>query len=251
MLDFDRIKAYGYHLDIPAGTSVRFEPGDAKTVTIVAIGGLKTIYGGSGIASGVVDTSRADDIISRLSEGGFLHTPEAPSDGEESPSPFKMTRQEFATMFGPTTGDTLRLSGMDLWIKIEDDLTIHGDECTFGGGKTIRDGMAQASGRSDAETPDVVITNALIIDWTGIFKADIGIKDGMIVAVGKAGNPDIMDGVHPQLVVGLNTDIIAGEGKIVTAGGIDTHCHAICPQQSEEAMASGITTQFTGGTGPR
>ena len=154
-------------------------------------------------------------------------------------------------MYGPTVGDIVRLSSTDLWVKVEQDFTAHGDECTFGGGKTLRDGIGQASGRADAECLDLVITNALIINWSGIFKADIGIKEGHIVGIGKAGNPDTMDGVNPALVIGSCTDAIAGEGKIITAGGIDTHCHFICPQQAEEALAAGITTQFSGGTGPR
>jgi len=144
----------------------------------------------------------------------------------------------------------MRLGATDLWIKIEKDYTHYGDECSFGGGKTIREGMGQASGRPDKESLDTVITNAVIVDWSGIFKADIGIRDGIIVGIGKAGNPDIMDGVDPELVVGANTDVIAGEQSIVTAGGIDTHIHFICPQQAFEALTSGITTFVGGGVGP-
>lgn len=153
-------------------------------------------------------------------------------------------------MYGPTRGDLVRLGPTDLWITVEDDLTLYGDECKFGGGKTVRDGMAQSSGRTDAETLDTLISNALIIDWSGIFKADIGVKNGVIVGIGKAGNPDTMDGVNPAMIVGSGTDVIAGEGKIVTAGGIDTHIHMICPQQAYEALAAGITTMLGGGTGP-
>ena len=161
-----------------------------------------------------------------------------------------MTRTHYESMYGPTMGDTVRLGATDLWIKVEKDHTVFGDECTFGGGKTLREGMGQASGRRDAESLDTVITNALIIDWSGIIKADIGIKNGMIVGIGKAGNPDIMDGVDPAMIVGSCTDAIAGEGKIITAGGLDTHIHFICPQQAHEAVASGITTMLGGGTGP-
>lgn len=251
-LDFDRIKAYGYHLDIPAGTSARFEPGDVKIVTLVEVGGLKTIRGGSSIAPGRIDLSLANTIFRRMKEAGFYHTPEEPSDKEEDPpEPATMDRASYAAMYGPTTGDIVRLSTMDLWVKVETDLTHYGDECTFGGGKTLRDGIGQASGRPGSECLDLVITNALIVDWSGIMKADIGIKNGRIVGIGKAGNPDVMTGVNPALLVGSNTDAIAGEGKIITAGGIDTHCHFICPQQADEALASGITTQFSGGTGPR
>ena len=154
-------------------------------------------------------------------------------------------------MYGPTVGDTVHLSTMDLWVKVERGFTVHGDECTFGGGKTLRDGIGQASGRSDADCLDLITINALVIDWSGIFKADIGIKEGFIAGIGKARNPDVMDGVSLGLVVGSNTDVMAGEGKIVTAGGIDTHCHFICPQQEEEAIASAVTTMFFGGTGAR
>lgn len=161
-----------------------------------------------------------------------------------------MERQSYISMFGPTTGDRVRLGATDLWIKVEKDMTTYGDECAFGGGKTLREGMGQAGGRSDKESLDTVITNALIVDWTGIYKADIGIKDGIIVGIGKAGNPDVMDGVDPNMVVGSCTDVIAGEHKIITAGGFDTHIHFICPQQAQEAIASGITTMLGGGTGP-
>ncbi len=162
-----------------------------------------------------------------------------------------MDRAAYATMFGPTTGDRVRLGSTDLWVRVETDLTVPGDECKFGGGKTLREGMGQATGRPGAEVLDLVVTNALIVDWTGIYKADIGVKDGLIVGIGKAGNPDVMDGVSPGMVVGSCTDVVAGENKIVTAGGIDTHIHFICPQQAYEAIASGITTMLAGGTGPR
>ncbi|KAI7192947.1 urease [Hortaea werneckii] len=249
-LEFDRLKAYGYHLDIPAGTSVRFEPGEAKTVSLSEIGGLKTIRGGSSIAPGRIDLSRADDILRRIEEQGFYHTPETTKAAEQPPDPYELDRRTYSSMYGPTVGDLVRLSSTDLWIKVEEDLTTKGDECTFGGGKTLRDGIGQASGRSSAQCLDLVITNALIVDWSGIMKADIGIKGGCIVGIGKAGNPDTMDRVNPAMIVGSGTDVIAGEGKIITAGAIDTHCHFICPQQADEALAAGITTQFSGGTGP-
>lgn len=161
-----------------------------------------------------------------------------------------MSRQEYVEMFGPTTEDLVRLGATNLWVQVEKDHTTYGDECKFGGGKTLREGMGQASGRADAESLDTVISNALIVDWSGIVKADIGIKNGVIVGIGKAGNPDVMDGVNPAMVVGACTDVIAGEGKIVTAGGFDSHIHFICPQQAHEAIASGITTMLGGGTGP-
>ena len=161
-----------------------------------------------------------------------------------------ISRQAYADLYGPTTGDRIRLGDTDLVALVERDLTTYGDECCFGGGKVLRDGMGQAAGVSAKDALDVVITNALIIDWTGIYKADIGIKDGKIAGIGKAGNPDMMAGVTPGMVVGVTTECIAGEGQIVTAGGIDTHIHFICPQQVDEAIASGITTMIGGGTGP-
>ncbi|WP_036632735.1 urease subunit alpha [Paenibacillus alginolyticus] len=154
-------------------------------------------------------------------------------------------------MFGPTTGDAIRLADTELWAQIEHDYTVYGDECKFGGGKVIRDGMGQSSGATrDQGVLDTLITNAVIIDHWGIVKGDIGIKDGHIVGIGKAGNQDIMDGVHPDMIVGASTEVIAGEGKIVTAGGIDAHIHFICPQQIETALSSGVTTMIGGGTGP-
>nr|WP_026174343.1 urease subunit alpha [Effusibacillus pohliae] len=231
-LDFDREKAKGMRLNIPAGTAVRFEPGEEKVVQLVAIGGNREIYGHNGLVSGSVKQAI-----------------------EQNPSPeqtgLKMTREAYASMFGPTTGDKVRLADTELFIEVEKDFTVYGDECKFGGGKVLRDGMGQSSRATRSQgVLDVVITNALILDYWGIVKADIGIKDGHIVGVGKAGNPDVMDGVDPELVVGASTEVIAGEGLIVTPGGIDTHIHFICPQQIETALASGITTMIGGGTGP-
>ncbi len=160
----------------------------------------------------------------------------------------KISRQAYAEMFGPTTGDRLRLADTELIIEVERDYTIHGEEVKFGGGKVIRDGMGQGQ-RISAESVDTVITNALIVDAvTGIVKADIGLKDGRIATIGKAGNPDIQPGV--TIVIGPGTEVIAGEGMIVTAGGIDSHIHFICPQQIDEALYSGVTTMIGGGTGP-
>ena len=159
----------------------------------------------------------------------------------------KISRQAYAEMFGPTTGDRVRLADSELFIEIERDYTIYGEEVKFGGGKVIRDGMGQSQ-RTSKEAVDTVITNAVIVDHTGIFKADIGIKNGRIAAIGKAGNPDIQPGI--TIVIGPGTDVIAGEGRIVTAGGIDTHIHFICPQQIDDALAGGLTTMIGGGTGP-
>ncbi|MCM3746622.1 urease subunit alpha [Paenibacillus pasadenensis] len=162
-----------------------------------------------------------------------------------------MDRRSYADMFGPTTGDAVRLADTELWAVIEKDYTVYGDECKFGGGKVIRDGMGQSSSALRSEgVLDTLITNAVLIDHWGIVKADIGIRDGVIVAIGKAGNPDIMDGVTPGMIAGASTEVIAGEGKIVTAGGIDAHIHYICPQQIETALSSGVTTMIGGGTGP-
>jgi len=158
-----------------------------------------------------------------------------------------LDRREYAAMYGPTTGDRVRLADTDLWIQVEEDRTVYGDEVKFGGGKVIRDGMGQSQ-RLRADVVDLVITNALIVDHWGIVKADIGIKDGRIVGIGKAGNPDVQPGV--DIPLGAATEAIAGEGQILTAGGIDAHIHFICPQQIEEALASGITTMLGGGTGP-
>ena len=159
----------------------------------------------------------------------------------------KIDRRAYAEMFGPTVGDRVRLADTDLWIEVEEDKTIPGEEVKFGGGKVIRDGMGQGQRPADA-VADTVITNALIVDHTGIIKADIAIKDGRISGIGKAGNPDVQPGV--DIVIGAATEIIAGEGSIVTAGGVDAHIHFICPQQIEEALSSGITTMLGGGTGP-
>lgn len=153
-------------------------------------------------------------------------------------------------MYGPTTGDRVRLADTSLIIEVEKDYTVYGDEAKFGGGKSLRDGMGQSCTVPDSECPDTVITSALVVDSTGIYKADIGIKDGKICGIGKAGNPDIMDGVTPSLVFGAGTEAIAGEGLILTAGGIDTHIHFISPTQIETALYSGITTMIGGGTGP-
>ncbi|WP_024879708.1 urease subunit alpha [Methylosinus sp. LW3] len=160
----------------------------------------------------------------------------------------KISRRAYAGMFGPTVGDRIRLADTELLIEIERDCTIYGEEVKFGGGKVIRDGMGQSQ-RSNAEgAADTVITNAVILDHWGIVKADIGIVNGRIARIGKAGNPDVQPGV--DIIIGPGTEIIAGEGRIVTAGGIDTHIHFICPQQCEEALASGVTTMLGGGTGP-
>ncbi len=163
----------------------------------------------------------------------------------------KIPRRQYADLYGPTTGDRVRLADTELFIEIEKDLTTPGEEAKFGGGKVIRDGMGQSASATSADgVLDLVITNAVIVDHGGIYKADIGIRDGRIAGIGKAGNPDVMNGVTPGMIIGAGTEVIAGEGKIVTAGGIDAHVHFICPQLVETALSGGLTTLIGGGTGP-
>ena len=162
--------------------------------------------------------------------------------------PAKLSRSDYAQMFGPTVGDKVRLADTELFIEVEKDFTVYGEEVKFGGGKVIRDGMGQSQTTRADGAVDTVITNALVVDSTGIYKADIGLRDGRIHAIGKAGNPDTQPGV--TIVIGPGTEAIAGEGRILTAGGFDAHIHFICPQQIEEALMSGITTMLGGGTGP-
>lgn len=162
----------------------------------------------------------------------------------------KISRKKYADMYGPTTGDRIRLADTSLILEVEKDYAVYGDEAKFGGGKTARDGMGQSCKVRDDNCPDTVITSAVIVDHWGIVKADIGIKDGKICGIGKAGNPAIMDGVDENLVIGAGTEVIAGEGLIVTAGGLDTHIHFISQTQVRTALYSGITTMIGGGTGP-
>jgi urease subunit alpha len=165
----------------------------------------------------------------------------------------ELSRERYALLFGPTTGDRIRLADTDLLIEVEDDLArgpYAGDEVVFGGGKVIRESMGQSRATRAEGTPDLVITGAVVLDHWGVVKADVGIRDGRIVALGKAGNPDTMDGVHPDLVIGPSTEVMAGNGKILTAGAIDSHVHLICPQLVDEALGAGITTIVGGGTGP-
>ncbi|WEO78754.1 urease subunit alpha [Cryobacterium sp. SO2] len=162
----------------------------------------------------------------------------------------EISRERYAAIYGPTAGDQVRLGDTDLWIEIEKDLTVGGEEAIFGGGKSIRESMAQGmTSRADGAL-DTVITNAIVLDWWGIVRADVGIRGGRIVALGRAGNSDIANGVHPQLAIGPSTDVISGEGKILTAGAIDSHVHLLSPSQIHEALATGITTIVGGGTGP-
>ncbi len=163
---------------------------------------------------------------------------------------YEISRKEYAAMYGPTTGDRVRLGDTSLIVEVEKDYCVYGDEAKFGGGKSLRDGMGQSSTHKDKECLDLVITSALVIDYTGIYKADIGIKDGKIAGIGKAGNPHIMDGVTEGMIIGASTEAMAGEGLILTAGGIDTHIHFISPTQIHTALNSGVTTMIGGGCGP-
>nr|XP_016446146.1 PREDICTED: urease isoform X1 [Nicotiana tabacum] len=247
----DRRRAHCMRLNIPAGTATRFEPGETKSVVLVRISGKQVIRGGNAIADGPVDDATVMTVIGALTQGGFGHLEEPNARegvvGEESCFSFSMSHEAYANMYGPTTGDRIRLGDTDLFAEIEKDFSVYGDECVFGGGKVLRDGMGQASGYPSADCLDTVITNAVVIDYTGIFKCDIGIKDGRIFSLCKAGNPDVMDG---DTIIGVNTEVIAGEGMIITAGAIDCHVHFICPQLAYEAISSGITTMVGGGTGP-
>ena len=261
-LSFDRIKSYGMRLNILAGTATRFEPGERKTVSLVEIGGTREISGGNNIATGKVVDLDADVAYSQrlsdvLRERKFMNEETANKkrkmgDTDHSNHP-KVSREAYAKMYGPTTGDIVRLADTELFVMIEKDYTVYGDECKFGGGKVLRDGMGQASGVPLELQLDTVITNAVIIDHSGIYKADIGIKNGFIKNIGKAGNPQTMngmDGDFSDMIVGVNTEVIAGEGCIVTAGGMDAHVHFICPDICHQAVSSGLTTLLGGGTGP-
>ena len=196
-LDFDRTAAHGMRLDIAAGTAVRFEPGQRREVQLIPVSGARRIFG-----------------FNAKSYGRPL-------------MPAEISRANYAAMYGPTTGDKVRLADTDLIIEVERDLTTYGEEVKFGGGKVIRDGMGQSQVTRAAGAVDTVVTNALIVDHSGIYKADVALKDGLIQAIGKAGNPDTQPGV--DIIIGPGTEIIAGEGRILTAGGIDSHIHFICP----------------------
>ncbi|SPO37622.1 probable urease [Pseudozyma flocculosa] len=225
-------------IQVGSRTAVRFEPGDSRTVTLVDIGGTRILAGGNDLASGPLDALTTQEamaaIESRIEVAGYANE-KGPEMVDDQPiPPFELSRDAYAALFGPTVGDAVRLGDSPLWIQVERDFAKYGDELKFGGGKVIRDGMGQASGRADSQTLDVVIINALIVDWWGIVKADIGIREGIIVGIGKAGNPGIMDGVDPNMVIGSCTEVIAGEKFIVTAGAIDAHVHYICPGLHEE-----------------
>ena len=244
-LEFDREKALGFHLNIPSGTSIRFEPGESKHVEVVEFGGSKTIYGFSGLVSGDLE-SKKDTAVKNIHENNFKNVLE---NVEAESNPLQIPHNRYVELFGPTVGDRVRLADTDLVMEIEKDLIKYGDELVFGGGKSARDGLGQASGVLREDSADLVITNAMIIDpKLGIIKADIGIKDRKILGVGNAGNPDVMDDI--DIVVSSNTEIISGEHTICTPGTIDSHIHFISPQQAIDAICNGTTTMIGGGTGP-
>ncbi|MGH3670024.1 MAG: urease subunit beta, partial [Pseudonocardiaceae bacterium] len=230
-LEMDREAATGMRLAVPAGTSVRFEPGIERVVRVVALGGARTVPG-----LRLDGPEPGDARAAPLSEGQWT-----------------IERSRYAELYGPTEGDRVRLADTDLLLLITEDRCRGphgGDEAVFGGGKVIRESMGQSRASRADGAPDLVITGAVVLDHWGVVKADIGVRDGRIVGLGKAGNPDIMDGVHPQLVIGQGTEVIAGNGMILTAGGVDSHVHLISPQQVPEALGSGVTTLIGGGTGP-
>ncbi|WP_379543280.1 urease subunit alpha [Psychrobacter sp. R86515] len=256
-LSFDREQTRGFRLNIISGTAVRFEPGQSREVELVAYAGKQDVYGFAGRVMGAAHPDKASESTT--------------DQKVTATSQKRVSRRIYAEHFGPTTGDKVRLADTELWLQVEADLTSHkdtavdqadtsqsdgssresieikGEEVKFGGGKVIRDGMGQGQ-LLGAEVADTVITNALVVDYTGIYKADIGIKDGRISAIGKAGNPDIQPAI--DIPIGGATEIISGEGKILTAGGVDSHIHFIAPQQCETALMSGVTTMLGGGTGP-
>jgi len=230
-LEMDRDAATGMRLAVPAGTSVRFEPGIERVVRVVPLGGTRTVPGLRLDAPNPAVTGRP------TASGGR----------------WSVERSRYAELFGPTVGDRMRLADTDLLLEVTEDRCRGphgGDEVVFGGGKVIRESMGQARATRAEGAPDLVITGAVMLDHWGVVKADIGVRDGRIVGLGKAGNPDIMNGVHTALVIGPGTEVIAGNGLILTAGAVDCHVHLISPQQVPEALGSGVTTLIGGGTGP-
>ncbi|HEX8932618.1 MAG TPA: urease subunit alpha [Pseudonocardiaceae bacterium] len=230
-LEMDRDAATGMRLAVPAGTSVRFEPGIERVVRVVPLGGTRTVPGLRLDAPNPAVTGRP------TASGGR----------------WSVERSRYAELFGPTVGDRMRLADTDLLLEVTEDRCRGphgGDEVVFGGGKVIRESMGQARATRAEGAPDLVITGAVVLDHWGVVKADIGVRDGRIVGLGKAGNPDIMNGVHTALVIGPGTEVIAGNGLILTAGAVDCHVHLISPQQVPEALGSGVTTLIGGGTGP-
>ncbi|KAH8092094.1 urease [Aureococcus anophagefferens] len=232
-LVFDRREAYGRRLNVPSGASVRFEPGERKVVSLVDIAGGRVVTSGNLLTDGPATADREAEVMARVVARGFGHEDAGSAPG----APLALERAHYAELYGPTVGDVVRLGDTDLTVRVERDHTAYGDECKFGGGKSLREGMGQQTGCAAADALDVVITNALVVDAVlGVVKCDIGIKGNRIVGIGKAGNPDVMDGVTPGMTVGVTTEAIAGEKLLATAGGVDTHVHFICPQQCDDAV---------------
>ena len=254
-LELDRRQALGRRLNVPAGTAVRFEPGERKTVQTVPIRGRRRVTGGNRIGEGDIGEEGHEQLVmARLAERGFRHTPATTAAHDQPHHTVTIPRIKYMAMYGPTTGDRIHLADTGLVAEVEWDFitrqVAYGDECVFGGGKTIREGMGQSNTATVGGMLDLVICNAVVIDWSGVYKADIGVIGGLIVGIGKAGNSDVMDGVSEGMEVGVNTEVINAAGLIVTAGAIDTHIHFICPQLCDTALASGVTTMVGGGTGP-
>ena len=259
-LRFDRRAAYGMHLAIGAGLAIRFEPGTTRTVTLVPFSGARECIGFAGLVGGPLDDAgRRVRALSALESGGFEDSGPASSTRTGGTAPV-LDRRDYVDIYGPTVGDRVVLADTCLTVSPTVDYNAtpsagvcgFGDEAVYGGGKAIRDGMAQdPAGTRSSGALDLVITGGTIIDAVaGVVKGDIGVRDGRIVAIGKAGNPGLQDGVHPDLVIGPGTEVASAEHCLVTAGGIDTHIHFIAPQQVEEALSNGVTTLFGGGTGP-
>eukprot|EP00835_Amoeboradix_gromovi_P006794 NODE_889_length_3425_cov_0.118761.p1 type:complete len:600 gc:universal NODE_889_length_3425_cov_0.118761:3150-1351(-) len=233
-LSFNRLSAVNMHLDIPSGTSIRFEPGQDKLVQLCLFGGLCKVTGANLITP---------SLLKRVVPEGYLHTDTPPL---PSIKPCQLSHAEYAGLYGPTVDDSIRLGDTNLIIKITKDYTVYGDESIFGGGKSIREGQMQTNS-TYAIVMDLVITNIVVVDYTGVYKADLGIIGEEIVSIGKSGNPDICD---CDMIISSRTEIISGESLILTSGAVDSHVHFISMQQCDEALASGITTLIGGGTGP-
>ncbi|UJR28719.1 hypothetical protein I4U23_009948 [Adineta vaga] len=251
-LAFDRTLAYGMRLNIPAGDILTFNPGEQKEVPLIPIGGQRIIHGGNGLFDGPVNDENLKKNQKNLRKNNFLHVDEKNSVEKVNriSTKYPLARDLYLGRYGPTTGDRILLGDTNLVVQVEVDLTTYGEECAFGLGKVLREGMGQASNTRNDVALDTVITNVVIIDAIlGIIKADVGIKDGVIAGVGKAGNPQTMSGVTAGMIIGVGTEVIQGENLILTPGGIDPCAYFTSPDVITEALMSGVTTMFGGGTG--
>jgi urease beta subunit len=253
-LEFDRALSFGLRLDIPSTTGIRFEPGDEKEVTLVPMGGKQFCVGFNNLVDGWTGVGPNKNYRPNLevAVGRAAHGFKSSKVRKENWLMSKISRRQYADLFGPTTGDKIRLGDTDLYVEIEKDFRVYGDELVTGGGKTLRDGMGSDNQLTqDAGCLDLVITNVTILDPVlGVIKADVGVRNGRIVGIGKAGNSSTMDGVTMGLSTGTSTDAITGEHLILTAASMDTHVHYICPQQVEHALSNGTTTFWGGRIGP-